>query len=145
MKGVHAMQEDKRVDGAVSLWTGFSPSRADLANYVEIDYSTTEMSRLSQLADDFGTGLYDHDFVDTTFHEWSTRSLPDLLRRCSYASLIVPKFVALCGEYLPMAANSAVLLYNFRHNGSPGPGTNAAGQVILRYIGSITVELPWPD
>jgi hypothetical protein len=139
------MQKDKRVDGAVSLWLGFSPSRGALENYVEIDYSTTDLSRLSQLADDFGTGLYDHDFMDTTFHEWSTRSLADLLRGCSYASLIVPKFVALCGEYLPSAVNSAVLLYNFRHNGSSGPGANAGGPVILQYMGSITVEMPWPD
>jgi Immunity protein 22 len=139
------MQEDKRVEGAVSLWIGFSPSQDALIDYVEADFSTNNPSQLSQLAKDFGTGWYDHDFVDTTIHKWSTRSLPDLLRRCSYASLIVPKFVQLCGELLPTAENAAVLLYDFRHNGSVGPGVDAGSPVRLRYMGSINVDMPWPD
>jgi hypothetical protein len=139
------MHEDRRVEGAVSLWTGFSPSRDALQDYVEIDFSTNDYPHLSRLGKAFGTGWYDHDFMDTTFHNWSTRSLPDLLHRCSYASLIIPKFVALCAEFLPLEANSAVLLYNFRHNGSPGPGANIGDPVILQYMGSITVEMPWPD
>ncbi|MBI3836668.1 MAG: immunity 22 family protein [Planctomycetia bacterium] len=139
------MQEDKRVEGAVSLWVGVSPSREALENYVEIDYSTGDLSRLSQLADDFATGFYDEDFVDISFHERATRSLPDLLRRCSYASLIIPKFVERCGEFLPMEVNSAVLFYDFRHHGSPRPGADAGRPVKLRYMGSITVQTPWPD
>ena len=139
------MQEDERVEGAVSLWVGVSPSQDALENYVEIDYSTGDLSRLSQLADDFGTGYYDEDFVDTSFHEKATRSLPNLLRRCSYASSIIPKFVELCGELLPMEVNSAVLFYDFRHHGSPGPGAGAGCPVKLQYMGSITVEMPWPD
>lgn len=112
---------------------------------MDVDYTTNDHPHLSPLAKDFGTGWYDHDFMDTTFHEWSTRSVADLLRGCSYDSLIVPKFVAVCGEYLSTAVNSAVLLHNFRHNGSPGLGANAGGPVILQYLGSITVEMPWPD
>ncbi|HEX4143201.1 MAG TPA: immunity 22 family protein [Pirellulales bacterium] len=139
------MQEGEEVPGAVSLWVGFSPSRDALEEYADIDYSTNDHPHVSRLAKDFETGWYDHDFMDTSFHDWSTRSLPDLLHGCSYASLIVPKFVALCGELLPTAVNSAVLLYDFRHNGSPGPGANAGGPVILQYMGSIRVEMPWPD
>ena len=139
------MQEDKRVDGAVSLWVGVSPSEAALENYVDIDYSTSSLSHLSQFADAFGTGLYDHDFMDTSFHTKPMRSLSDLLRRCSYDTLITPKFVALCGEFLPTEVNSVVLLYNFQHNGSTGPGIDAGDPVKLRYMGSIKVEMPWPD
>ena len=60
--------------------------------------------------------------------------MPDLLRRCSYASLIIPKFVSLCGEFLPTAANSAVLLYDFQHNGSPGPGADPSSPVRLHSV-----------
>ena len=74
-----------------------------------------------------------------------TRSLSALLRGCSYDSIIIPKFVQLCGDVLSEEANAFVLLCNFQHNGSPGPGANAGGPVRLRYIGSITVEMPWPD
>src|SRR5260221_1475154 len=127
------MREGERVDGSVSLWVGVSPSRDALENYVELDYSTGDMSRLSQLADDFGTGYYDEDFVDISFHEKATRSLSDLLHRCSYASLIIPKFVELCGEFLPTEVNSAVLFYDFRHYRRPGPGADAGGPVRLQY------------
>ena len=139
------MQEDTRVQGAVSLWVGLSLSQEALENYVDMDYSTDDYPHLSRLAKDFGTGWYDHDFMDTAFHENPTRSLPDLLRRCSYASLIIPKFVELRGESLPTAANSVVLLYNFQHNGSVGRGNEADGPVKLRYMGSISVAMPWPD
>jgi hypothetical protein len=139
------MREGQEVEGVVSLWVGFSTSQDALENYVEMDYSPSNISRLSRLAKDFGTGWYDHDFMDTSFHEQAARSLPDLLRGCSYASLIVPKFVELCGEFLPTEVNSVVLLYNFQHNGSPGPGAGTDGPVKLRYLGSITVEMPWPD
>ncbi len=79
------MEVDKRVEGAVSLWVGSSPSRDVLEDYVEIDFSTDDHPHVSRLGKDFGTGWYDHDFMDITFHEWSTRSLPDLLHRCSYS------------------------------------------------------------
>ena len=48
-----------------------------------MDYSTNNVSHLSRLAKDFGTGWYDHDFMDTSFHETPTRSVSDLLRGCS--------------------------------------------------------------
>ena len=139
------MQEDKQVDGAVSLWVGNSPSRAELERYVEIDHSTGDMSQLSQLADDFGTGYYDEDFVDTSFHDETTRSLSSLLRGCSYASLINPKFVRQCGELLPMEVNSAVLIYDFRNQGSREPASNEHASVRLHYMGPIHVDTPWPD
>ena len=139
------MQEGEEIQGAVSLWVGFSPSQDALEAYVEIDYTTDESPHLSRFSKDFGTGWLDEDFMDMSFHKWSTRSLSDLLHGCSYDALIIPKFVALCGELLPTAVNSAVLLYNFQHNGSPGPGANARGPVRLQYMGSIRVEMPWPD
>ena len=58
------MHEEKRVEGAVSLWIGVSPSRDALENYVEMDYSTNNISHLSRLARDFRTGWYDHDFME---------------------------------------------------------------------------------
>jgi hypothetical protein len=139
------MQEDKQVQGAVSLWVGVSPSRDPLENYVDIDYSTSDLSRLSQFADDFGTGFYDDDFMEADMPETPTRSLGHLLRGCSYDSIVIPKFVKLCGDLLPDEANAFVLLYNFQHNGRPGRGTGADGPVKLRYMGSITVDMPWPD
>jgi hypothetical protein len=143
--GGQTMHEDKRVEGAVSLWVGISPSRNALENYVQIDYSTGDLARLSQFADDFGTGLYDDDFVEADMSGKPTRSLSNLLRGCSYDSIIISKFVKLCGESLPEEANAFVLLYNFRYNGSLGPAASAGGPVKLRYMGSITVEMAWPD
>jgi hypothetical protein len=139
------MEEDPDVEGAVSLWVGVAPSRDALEKYVDIDYSTGDPSRLSQLADDFGTGFYDEDFVDTSFHSKPTRSLPELLRGCSYAAQIIPKFVTLCGELMSREMNSAVVLYDFRHRGNPGLATVTVGSVRLQYVGSIDVEMPWPD
>ena len=139
------MQEDERVEGAVSLWVGVSPSPDALENYVEMDYSMNNLSRLSPLAKDFKTGWYDHDFMEADMPEKSTRSLGDLLRGCSYDSIIIPKFVKLFGDLLPEEANAFVLLYDFQHHGSPWPGAGVGGPVKLRYMGSITVELPWPD
>jgi Immunity protein 22 len=138
------MQEHKRVEGAVSLWVGVSPSQDALENYVEIDYSTNDLSTISQFADDFGTGWHDEDFMEIAV-EKSTRSLSELLQGCSYDSVIIPKFVNLCGGLLPEAANAFVLLYNFQHNGSVGPGADSGSPVKLRYMGSIKVKTPWPD
>ena len=132
------------IPGAVSLWVGVSPSRDALENYVEMDYTKSDTSRLSQLADDFGTDFYDEDFMDTSFHERPTRSLSNLLYRCSYAELITPKFVELCGDVLPVDANSAVLLYDFRHDKKPGQHGPWNSAVRVRYMGVITVEMPWP-
>jgi Immunity protein 22 len=145
MKGDQMMEEDKRIDGAVSFWVGFSPSRDVLQEYAEPDYSVNDGLHVSKLARDFGTGWYDHDFMDTIFRAWSTRSLPDLLHGCSQGSLIIPTFVALCGEFLPAVANSAVLLYDFKHAGPAGVGSDPLSPVRLQYMGSIQVELPWPD
>ncbi len=139
------MQNDKQVQGAVSLWVGFSPSREALENYVEIDYSTGDLSRLSQFADDFGTGFYDDDFMEADMPEKPTRSLGDLLRGCSYDRVIIPEFVRLCGNLLPEDANAFVLLCNFQHSGRVGPGADAGGPVKLQYMGCIRVEMPWPD
>ena len=139
-----AMQEGQDIQGVVSLWVGFSPAREVLEEYAQPDYSVHDGLHVSKLARDFGTGWYDHDFMDTAFRDWSTRSLPDLLRGCSYDSVIIPRFVALCGELLPMVANSAVLLYDFRHDGSLGPSGDQRSPVRLQYMGSIKVEMPWP-
>jgi hypothetical protein len=142
--GEQTMQEDNRIGGAVSLWVGVSPSRNRLEEYVEIDYCTTDKSHVSEFADEFGTGFYDEDFMELSFHEKPTRSLANLLHRCSYAALIIPKFTDLCGDILPAEANSAVLLYDFQHHGTPGAG-GGNGPVRLRYMGSINVDMPWPD
>ncbi len=77
------MPEGKEVQGVVSLWVGVSPSQDALENCAEMDYSSDNISHLSRLAKSFGTGWYDHDFMDTSFHEKPTRSLSELLRRCS--------------------------------------------------------------
>lgn len=139
------MQENRRVQGAVSLWVGSSPSRDALQDYVDIDYSTTDLSRLSRFADDFGTGLYDHDFMETDVTEKSTRSLSELLQGCSYNSVVVPTFLRLIGEQLPVEANAFVLLYDFQHHGSLGTAPVASGPVELRYMGLITVGMPGPS
>lgn len=139
------MQDDNEVEGAVSLWVGVANSRSALEAYLDIDYSSGDASRLSPFADDFGIEYYDEDFVDISFHDTPTKSLAELLRRCSYASLITPKFVELCGAYLPTEVNSAVLLYNFRHHGSPGDESSATRSLKLQFLGSISVEMPWPD
>jgi hypothetical protein len=131
------------IPGAVSLWVGVSPSREALESYVEMDYTKSDTSRLSQFADDFGTDFYDEDFMEVWADE-ATRSLPELLRGCSYDSLIIPKFVVLCGETLPFEANSAVVLYDFRHDGTVGQHGPWNCPVKLRYMGSIKVDVPWP-
>ena len=138
------MQDDRRVEGAVSLWVGYSPSHDALEDYVEADFTTDDHPPVSPLGKDFGTGWYDHDFMEIGVGK-PTRSLSDLLRGCSYSSIIIPRFVQLSGDFLPEDANAFVLLYDFKHHGSPGPSANAVGPVKLRYMGSITVEEPWPD
>ena len=135
------MQEGDYIDGVVSLWVGQAESETALAAYADYDASPRPAATLSS---DFGTGRYDHDFMDIAV-EKPTRVLSDLLRGCSYDSIIIPKFVKLFGDVLPEEANAFVLLYDFQHNGSPGPGADAGGPVKLRYMGSITVEMPWPD
>ncbi len=135
------MQEGDYVDGVVSLWVGQADSWASLAAYADYDHPQPPSETL---ASDFGTGRYDHDFMDIAI-EKPTRSLSDLLRGCSYDSIVIPRFVTLCGDLLSEEANAFVLLYNFRHNGRPGPGARARGPVKLRYMGSIKVEMPWPD
>lgn len=134
------MREGDYKEGVVSLWVGQADSEAALAAYA--DYDASPRSRAT-LASDFGTGRYDHDFMDMAV-EKPTRSLSDLLRGCSYDSIIIPRFVELCGKTLPDEANAFVLLYDFQHNGSVGCGADAGGPVKLRYMGSVTVEMPWP-
>jgi hypothetical protein len=131
------------VPGAVSLWVGVSPSQDALWDYVEMDYSSADV--LSQFARDFGTGHYDHDFMDAFAREKATHSLAELLRGCSQDSVIIPKFIELCGEVLPIEANAAVVLYDFRHYELPRPKPSWDSAIKLRYMGSITVPTPWPN
>jgi Immunity protein 22 len=135
------MPEGDYVDGVVSLWVGQADSFTSLAAYADYDHPQPPSVTLSR---DFGTGRYDHDFMDMAV-EKSTRSLSELLRGCSYDSIIIPKFVNLRGDLLPEAANAFVLLYNFQHNGNSGPGVDSGSPVRLRYMGSIKVDMPWPD
>ena len=109
--------------------------------YADYDYPQPPAATL---AGDFGTGRYDHDFMDMGI-EKPTRVLSELLRGCSYESIVIPKFVKLCGDLLPEEANAFVLLYNFHHHGRPGTVAGYAGPVKLRYMGSIAVDMPWPD
>lgn len=139
------MPDDTQVEGAVSLWAGVSPSRTALETYLDTDYSTDDPSSRTPFDYDFGIEYYDQGLVDISFHDTPIKSLAELLRRCSYASLITPKFVELCGAYLPTEVNSAVLLYNFRHHGSPGDESSSTRQLKLQYLGSISVDMPWPD
>ena len=76
--------------------------------------------------------------------EQSTRSLAELLCGCSYDSLIIPKFVELCGDVLPVEANAAVVLYDFRHYEMPGRKPSWNSDIKLRYMGSTSVPTPWP-
>ena len=136
------MQEGEEIEGNVSLWVGDAQSPDALDVYTDADYSNAGR-HLSQFANDFGTGWYDHDFMDAYVHANSTRSLVELLKGCSYDNVITPRFVELCGEWLPEAANAAVVLYNFRHGGGLGPSTG--NTVRLRFMGSISVPMPWPE
>ncbi len=55
------MQEGDYVDGVVSLWVGLADSEDALAAYADYD---NPRRPASTLASDFGTGRYDHDFMD---------------------------------------------------------------------------------
>ena len=132
------------IPGAVSLWVGVAPSQEELMKYVDINYSTNDASWISQFADDFKTGYYDEDFMEVWVLAKATRSVSNLLRGCSYDSLLVPKFVEAFGEMLPSEINSVLLLYDFRHDGVPGQHSPWDSAVKLRYVGSITVDVPWP-
>ena len=136
------MREGEEIEGVVSLWLGHADSQDALQNYVEMDYSNHVNHHLSPLAIDFGTGWYDHDFMDTAVKR-PTRSLRDLLRGCSYDSIIIPKFIKLCGESLSEEANAVVLLYNFQHLGRAAPIADRSVQ--LHYMGSIKADMPWPN
>jgi hypothetical protein len=129
---------------AVSLWVGVSPSHEALMKYVDIHYSAKDAAWLSQFADDFKTGYYDEDSMEVWFLENATRSVPNLLHGCSYDSLLIPKFVEAFGEMLPSEINSCVLLYDFRHDGLPGQHGPWNSAVKLRYLGSVTMDVPWP-
>jgi hypothetical protein len=124
------------------LWVGISPSQDALWDYVEMDYSAENV--LSQFARDFGLGHYDHNFMEAFALEKPTNILAELLRGCSYDSLIIPKFVELCGEVLPIESNAAVVFYDFRHYELPGRKPPWDSAIKLRYMGSITVDVPWP-
>src|SRR5579872_3000844 len=115
------MQEGSYVDGVVSLWVGTADSEDALAAYADYD---SPRRPATTLASNFGTGRYDHDFMDMSV-EKPTRVLSDLLRGCSYDSIVIPKFVELCGDLLAEEANAFVLLYNFQHHGRPGRGAGA--------------------
>jgi hypothetical protein len=137
------IMDDAQVDGAVSLWVGNARSREALENYVDIDYSVDDSSRLSPCAEDFGTGFYDEDFMEADMAARPTRSLSELLRGCSYEDVIVPEFVRLCGDRLPEESNAFVLLYDFQHEGALGPAAGATGPVNLKYRVSNCVHRPW--
>lgn len=136
------MVESDFLGGAVSLWIGWTDSEASLAPYADFDHPHPAGR---SLASDFGTGRYDHDFLEMGL-EKPTRKLSELLRGCSYDAIVIPKFVELCGDVLAKETNAFILLYNFRYTGAPG--TEAGTQKSLpkfRYVGSIAVDMPWPE
>jgi len=57
-----------------------------------------------------------------------------------------PHTVMDTSSHPPTETNAFILLYNFRYTGAPG--TEAGAQKSLpkiRYLGSIAVDMPWPD
>jgi len=137
------MTESSFVQGAVSLWVGFAESKTALHSYSDCD---TRRRPARTLEGDFGTGRYDHDFMEVELRAAPTQSLTELLRGCSYDTIVIPKFVELYGDLPSESVTAFVLLYNFQYRGIPGTsGRSTGGPVKLRYVGSIQVEMPWPD
>ena len=135
------MNVGRNVEGAVSLWVGTAESEGALEAYADCD---APRHPARTLAGDFGTGRYDHDFMEIGI-ESPTQSLTELLRGCSYEGIVVPKFIDLLGDVLTQEVNAFVLLYNFHYHGAPSPSVSSAlGPVTLRYLGSIKVDTPWP-
>jgi len=132
------------INGAVSLWVGVSPSQDSLMKYVDRAYSAKNAFSHSQFAEDFNIENHDEDSIERWVIEKPTHSVANLLRGCSYDSLLIPKFVEAFGETLPSEINAVVLLYDFRHEGIPGQHGPWNSEVKLRYLGSITVDVPWP-
>jgi hypothetical protein len=126
-------------NGAVSLWVGDSSSWEDLASYMRVTYSNDGEAVPSPFASDFDICSYDEDFLEANCYETPSRLLRELLKLVSYDDVVIPKFVALCGEQLPEPVNSIVLLYNFRHDGPVR--VNSRDSVRLRYIGTVEAHL----
>ena len=62
----------------------------------------------------------------------------DLLRGYSYDNVIIPKFIQLLGDSLPVPVNATVLLYNFKYEGEVE--ATASGPVKLRFMGVVSIK-----
>lgn len=129
-----AMQQE----GMVSLWAGHADSASALEDYLKTSYSEDGDLIPSSLANDFGISYYDEDFREARHYDKPLQSISDLLRDYSYDNMVIPKFVQLLGESLPMAVNAVVLLYNYKHDSEVE--VNASGPVTLRFMGTVSME-----
>jgi hypothetical protein len=122
-----------RQDGFVSLWIGKASTAAELDEYIRLGYTDDGELRPSQFMLDFALPQWDESCREAEFYEKDTTTVRDILSGFSYDGQIIPQFERMVAPELPMAANAAVLLYNFNHQ--PASATASDGLVSLHFVG----------
>ena len=125
-------------EGMVSLWVGHADSTSDLEDYLKMAYTEDGDVIPSPFARDFRIEHYDEDFREAQHYDKPSQSVSGLLRGYSYDNVIIPKFIQLLGDTLPMPVNAIVLLYNFKYEGEVE--STASGPVTLRFMGVVSME-----
>jgi hypothetical protein len=125
-------------EGMVSLWVGHADSASDLEDYLKVTYTEDGDVIRSPFATDFRIEYYDEDFREAQRYDGPSQSVSGLLRGYSYDSVIIPKFIQLLGDTLPVPVNAIVLLYNFKHEGEVDSA--GSGPVTLRFMGVVSME-----
>jgi hypothetical protein len=102
----------------VSLWKGTTSSADSLERFLKVAYSDDGEYIASEFARSFGIRRYDDDFREAMFFDKPLTSVEHLPSTISYATIIIPRFVAVVRPGLEAGFNVAILLYDFAYDGS---------------------------
>lgn len=104
----------------VSLWIGNINSKDYFDLYTELEYTDEGEWLPSPFLADFSIDIddFDEDFLEKAYYENEVDTLKGLILGCSYAPIVIPKFISIFGNKLLKGANSAILMYNLKYNGN---------------------------
>lgn len=123
--------------GTVSLWLGTVPSNNELKKFVEIKYSEDGDCLPSLFLTEYDVDIneFDEDFIEAHYHDKLLDKISDLIRGCSYDSIVIPRFCSLYGDILSKRYNAIILVYNFEYNGTEKHYTDGINNFL--YFGSV--------
>ncbi|WP_243521868.1 immunity 22 family protein [Bacillus pseudomycoides] len=97
----------------VSVWIGNFESKAELMDYINIEYTEDGDSLSSIFEKNFHLDYYDRDLVEKKWISQPTNNIRDLLKGFSYSDQFIKRFDVINHE---KEFNTTILVYNLEYD-----------------------------